>query len=67
MDLGTRQFRAGVTPAHYGIARDLFLATVREMAGSAWSDELSTDIAEALNAVASIMIQGAGRARASAA
>ncbi len=66
-DIGARLFRAGVAPAHYGLAREVLLSTMREMSGQAWSEQTGQDWTEALNAVVSMMILGAARARAGAA
>jgi hemoglobin-like flavoprotein len=67
MDIGSRQARSGLTPGHFGLARESLLATLRDMAGPRWTPELELDWTEALNAVVSIMVLGASRRRAHAA
>jgi len=67
LDIGARHARAGVTPGHYGVARDVLIATMREIAGPAWTEQLSQDWSEALNGVISIFVVGAARSRAHAA
>lgn len=67
MDLGARAQRAGVQPQHFGVAREHLVATIRELSGPTWNEDLQADWTEALNVVASVMIRGAGRARAYAA
>lgn len=67
MDIGARQSRLGVTPGHYGIAREVLIVTMREMAGPVWTDELTVDWNEALSSIVSLMVVGAARARAHAA
>lgn len=67
MDIGAKQARSNVTPAHYGIAREVLLSTIREFAGPTWNEELALDWTEAINAAVSLMVLGAGRARVQAA
>lgn len=67
MDIGSRQARCGLTPGHFGLAREALLATLRDMSGPHWSPQLEADWTESLNAVVSLMILGAGRRRAHAA
>jgi hemoglobin-like flavoprotein len=63
MDIGARQSRLGITPKHYGVARETLVSTLREMAGPAWNDALTQDWTEALSGVISMMVVGASRAR----
>lgn len=63
MDIGARQARMGITPGYYGVAREVLISTLREMAGPAWTETLTQDWAEALNSVISTFVVGASRAR----
>ncbi len=63
MDIGARQSRLGITPGHYGMAREILVSTLREMAGPTWSEELSQDWTEALSMAISTMVLGASRSR----
>ena len=67
MDIGSRQASWGLTPGHFGLAREALLATLRDMSGPAWNAQLESDWTESLNAVVSLMILGAGRRRTHAA
>lgn len=66
-EMGARNQMLGVEPQHYGIIRDAMLETLREGMGSDWTHELHDDWTDAIQIVTSIMIRGAGRARAKAA
>jgi hemoglobin-like flavoprotein len=57
--MGARHVAYGTTAAHYPIVRDTLLASLREVAGDLWNDQLEQDWAGALNAVAGAMIAGA--------
>ena len=59
MSLGARAAGAGASPAHYGIIRDVLLATMAELAGDEWSQELATDWGMLLDAVSGAMLRGA--------
>jgi hemoglobin-like flavoprotein len=59
MDMGVRHAGYGAKPEHYGVVRDVLLATLAEVAGPAWNEQLRADWTAALNAVASTMIRGA--------
>lgn len=67
MDIGARAQRAGAQPQHFGVAREQLIVTIRELSGPTWNEDLLGDWTEVLNIVASVMIRGAGRARAFAA
>ncbi len=67
MDFGARAQRSGIMPMHYGLAREALLDTMHDLLGPQWTEELDADWTEALNAVSSVLILGAGRARAKAA
>ncbi|GEM_PF-2001337 len=67
LDLGARNQMLGIQPQHYGVARDAMLETLREAFGDRWTHDLHDDWTEAIQTVTSLMIRGAGRARAKAA
>lgn len=58
-DMGVRHAGYGACPEHYGVVRDTLLTVLGESAGDAWSDTLRDDWADALNAVAARMLEGA--------
>jgi hemoglobin-like flavoprotein len=58
-EMGARHLRYGAQEAHYGVVRDTLLATLAEFAGAKWTAELNADWTGALNAVASVMLEGA--------
>lgn len=62
MQMGERHVKYGAQPEHYPVVRDTMLAALAKVAGPAWNAQLAADWAAALNAVASVMIQGAERA-----
>lgn len=72
-DAGQRCEHAGVQPQQFGRARDALVSAMRETAGTAdgnapaWSEDVEADWVDALNIIVSVMIRGAGRARARAA
>ena len=72
-DAGKRCQRAGVQPQQFGNARDALISAMRETARHAgpdeltWDAQLESDWVETLNIIVSLMIRGAGRARARAA
>jgi hemoglobin-like flavoprotein len=66
-EMGARNQMLGVQPQHYGVAREAMVATLREALGQEWDEELEGDWTEAIQTVTSLMIRGAGRARAKAA
>lgn len=67
MDIGSRQARLGLTPGHFGIAREVLLTTLRDMVGPKWTEQLEQDWREALSVVVSLMVVGASRSRSQAA
>jgi nitric oxide dioxygenase len=67
MDFGAQAQRQGVLPQHYGLARGAMIETMAELMGEQWNDELELDWTETLNTVTSVVLLGAGRARAKAA
>ncbi len=62
MDMGERHVRYGATPEHYPVVRDTMLRALATTAGSGWNTQLAADWGEALDAVAALMLRGAGRA-----
>ena len=58
-DMGARHVGYGARPEHYGVVRDTLLTVLGESAGDAWTDTLRDDWADALNAVAARMLEGA--------
>lgn len=67
LESGVRNHMLGLQPRDYGIIRDAMLETLREGMGEQWTHELHDDWTEAIQIVTSLMIRGAGRARARAA
>jgi hemoglobin-like flavoprotein len=63
MDIGSRLARTGLAPGHLGMAREALLATLRDMSGPRWSQDLERDWTDLLHAVVSTMVLGASRAR----
>ncbi len=67
MEFGARAQRAGVMPQHYGVAREALVETLRDLSGPGWTREHEESWRIALNTVTSLVLLGAGRARARAA
>lgn len=67
MEVGSKASRAGVMPQHYGVARESLMDAMRGLMGKDWNDDLESDWTQIFNALTSIMLLGAGRARARAA
>lgn len=67
MEFGARNQHSGILPHHYGMARDAMLDAMHETAGDAWTPELEQAWSTVLNVASSVVIRGAGRARAKAA
>ena len=57
--LGARHVAYGAESAHYAIVGEVLLASMAEIAGSAWRPEYETAWAEAYGLVASVMLEGA--------
>ena len=57
----------GGEPAQYDVVAEVLLATMAELAGDAWSDELQSAWAEALTTVKDLMLAGADTIQAAAA
>ncbi|RMH13716.1 MAG: hypothetical protein D6695_03230 [Planctomycetota bacterium] len=58
-EMGARHVGYGAKPEHYPVVRDTLLATLAEIAGNAWTDEIQAAWTEALNLVAAAMLRGA--------
>lgn len=56
--MGGRHEGYGTKAEHYPIVRDVLVYVMAEMAGSKWNDQLTEDWTNALDFVASIMIEG---------
>lgn len=67
MEMGARHVSYGARPEHYPVVRDTLVATLGEVAGDGWSQEDGAAWTAALNAVAGIMLDGAGQAGSQAA
>jgi len=61
MELGAGHSRVGVRPEHYPVVCRTMLETLRDGAGSAWSDELQADWTYLLQRVSRVMMEGAIR------
>ena len=62
MDMGERHVGYGTAPEHYPVFRDTLVSVMADMAGEAWSDQLTQDWIGALDFVASTMLEGAKNA-----
>jgi len=60
--LGARHVAYGARPGHYPVVAEVLLASMAEIAGEAWSDEIATAWARALGLVATAMLEGAEEA-----
>ena len=67
MDFGAKAQRAGVMPQQYGMARQALLDAMHDVLGNNWTEDVAADWTDLLNSVASVVVLGAGRARARAA
>lgn len=56
--MGGRHQGYGTKAEHYPIIRDVIIYVMAEMAGNQWNDQLTEDWTNALNFVASIMVEG---------
>jgi len=66
-EFGVRNLHSGILPHHYGMARDAMLVAMRETSGESWTPEIEEAWSTVLNVASSVVIRGAGRARAKAA
>ncbi len=62
MAMGQKHVDYGVTNEMYDYVGDSLLATIAEVAGDDWSDELAAAWTEAYGAIASLMQRGAAKA-----
>ena len=62
-DMGRRHVGYGTEPDHYPVFRDTLVSVMADMAGDAWDDQLSSGWNQALDFVASVMLEGARQAR----
>lgn len=58
LEMGQRHLAYGAEPAHYAAVREVLLATLRQHAGAAWTEQLDADWRGAINSVAKVMIEG---------
>ena len=66
-EFGARNQLSGILPHHYGMARDAMLDAMHETMGENWTPQHEQAWGMALNAASSMVLRGAGRARARAA
>jgi hypothetical protein len=62
--LGARHVGYGARPEHYPVVAEVLLASMAEIAGNAWTTELTAAWAGALGVVAAAMLEGAEEAEA---
>ena len=65
--LGKHHVDYGAAPAHYDVVAEVLVATMAELAGDAWTDELQSAWTAALTAVKDLMLTGAETIEAAAA
>jgi hemoglobin-like flavoprotein len=58
-ELGARHVAYGAEPEHYPVVGEVLIASLAEIAGSAWSPEHERAWAEAFGVVAGAMLEGA--------
>lgn len=58
LDLGARHEEIGARHEHYPVVRDTLVDVMGQIAGDAWTNQLNSDWAAALDFVASVMIEG---------
>jgi len=66
-DLGARHVAYGATPEHYPVVGEILIASMAEIAGSAWTPEYERAWSEAFGIVATAMLEGAERTQLEAA
>lgn len=66
-DLGARHVAYGAQPEHYPVVGEILIASMAEIAGSAWTPEYAQAWGEAFGIVAAAMLEGAERAQLEAA
>lgn len=62
-DLGRRHAEYGALPEHFEAVGQQLLATLAELSGDGWTDDLRRTWAHAYDRVAHVMVRGLGRAR----
>ena len=60
--LGARHVDYGAQPEHYPVVAEVMLASMAEIAGDAWTDDIEAAWAGALGLVATAMLDGAAEA-----
>ena len=65
--LGKHHVDYGAVAAHYDVVAEVLVATMAELAGDAWTDELQSAWTAALTAVKGLMLAGADTIEAAAA
>ena len=60
--LGARHVAYGARPEHYPVVADVMLASMAEIAGDAWTQDVAAAWAGALDLVATAMLEGAEEA-----
>ena len=60
--LGARHVAYGALPEHYPVVAEVMLASMAEIAGDLWTDEIEAAWAGALGLVATAMLEGAAEA-----
>ncbi len=58
VEMGNRHVGYGAAPEHYPVVRDTLVETMGELAGDAWSANLTQDWNGALDFVAGVMLEG---------
>ena len=66
-DLGARHVAYGAEPEHYPVVGEILIASMAEIAGSAWTPGYEQAWSRAFGIVASAMLEGAERAQLEAA
>ena len=61
-DMGLRHVGYGAAAEHYPLVRDTLVSVMADMAGDACNDQLTQDWNDALDFVASVMLEGAKNA-----
>jgi hemoglobin-like flavoprotein len=59
-ELGARHVAYGATADAYPVVGEVLLASMADIAGDAWNDEIAAEWAGAYGVVADLMLQGAG-------
>lgn len=63
--MGARHLHYGVETHHYSVVGNSLIKTIAQTAGDAWTTELQQIWSDAIQAVASLMLNGADQAAAS--